>query len=210
LQQEKEANSILIKGKLTGIKYLAGVDMSHAQGSSLLYATVVVMRAHNLEIVEVAHASKEASFPYVPGYLSYREGPVLVAAIKKLKTVVDLWFFDGQGLAHPRHFGLACHMGLLLNKPAIGVAKKLFVGEHDPVGIRAGNRKPLKFENQIVGEVLRTKSKTAPVYVSPGHKLSVKEAGNWAFKVSKGWRIPEPTRQAHIHVNRFRRECEKR
>ena len=86
MQQEKEANRILIKGKLTGIKYLAGVDMSHAQGSSLLYSTVVVMRAHNLEIVEVARASQKASFPYVPGYLSYREGPVLVAAIKKLKT----------------------------------------------------------------------------------------------------------------------------
>lgn len=206
-QQEKEASNLILEGTLSGVKHIAGVDMSHAQGSSQLYAAVVVMKAHNLEVVESAYAVQEMTFPYVPGYLSYREGPVLVAAIKKINTLVDLWFFDGQGLAHPRGFGLACHMGLLLGKASIGVAKKKFVGEHEHVGQKAGNRKSLIYDNHVVGEVLRTKNKVSPIYISPGHKISVKEATTWAFKYAKGWRIPEPTRQAHMHVNRYRKEC---
>lgn len=210
--QESWAPRVRAEGEPSGIRHVAGVDLSCLNRSSDAWAAVVVIHAHSMETVEVSTAAGQMTFPYVPGFLSFREGPVIWEAIKKVTTDVDLWFFDGQGLAHPRRFGLASHMGLLLERPSIGVAKSLYVGNHGPLGEKAGRRADLVDQgadgDEVVGQALRTRDRVAPVYVSPGHLISIRAATDWTMRVTRGLRIPEPTRRAHMEVNRFRRECQ--
>ena len=147
----------------------------------------------------------KAKFPYIPGLLSFREAPILLRAFRKLKNNPDVILFDGQGIAHPRSFGLASHMGLILDKPSIGCAKSRLVGEYGSVENTAGAYSKLIYGNKIVGVVLRTKNNTKPIFVSPGHKTNLTFAIRIALKTCCGYRIPEPTRQAHLLVNKLRR-----
>jgi deoxyribonuclease V len=204
--QEERRHAIRIQGKPKAVRYVAGVDLSSLRGCPKAWAAVVVLRTKTFKIVETVTAEKEMTFPYVPGYLSFREGPVIWEAISRVKTSVDLWFFDGHGYAHPRRFGLASHMGLLLGQSAIGVAKKPYIGQHVPLGMKAGNREKIEDAGEVIGYALRSRDRVSPVYVSPGHLISAPAAVDWAFRMTGKLRIPEPTRQAHMAVNRFRRE----
>lgn len=184
---------------------LAGADVSYNRGSDQIFGAVVVLTFPGLEIVETASASGRARFPYVPGYLSFREIPVLLRAFRKIRRCPDVILCDGQGLAHPRGFGLACHLGAVLDTPSIGCAKSRLVGTHRAPARPRGSRAPLMHGGRRVGTVLRTREGISPIYVSPGWAVDHRTSHRIALACSR-WRIPEPTRQAHLEVNRLRRQ----
>jgi deoxyribonuclease V len=186
------------------IELVAGADVSCKRGDNRLFAVVVVLSYPDLDVLEEVSCVARADFPYIPGLLTFREGPVLLEAFRKLTTKPDVVIFDGQGIAHPRGFGLAAHLGLILDVPSIGCAKTRLVGEHGDVAVERGAWSTLEYEGAVIGTVLRTKRNVNPVYVSPGHKVSVDTARQIVLSCSGGYRIPEPTRQAHIAVNRLR------
>jgi deoxyribonuclease V len=164
------------------------------------------MRYPELTLLEEATFSTRVSFPYIPGLLTFREGPPLMAAFAKLHKTPDVIFFDGQGIAHPRGIGLAAHLGLLLDRPAIGCAKSRLVGSHAPVGDNRGDWTELIHQDRQVGAVLRTRERIKPVYVSQGHRIGLERAVALVLACCRGYRIPEPIRRAHLAVNRLRME----
>ncbi len=203
--QETLKDLLILKKPCGKFQTVAGADVSYDKHSDRFFAGVVVFKINkNLEIIEYATTIGKAKFPYIPGLLSFREAPILLAAFKKLKNNPDVILFDGQGIAHPRFFGLASHMGFILDKPSVGCAKSWLVGEYNHVKNTAGAYSKLLYKKKIVGAVLRTKTNTSPVYVSPGHKTNLAFAIRIALKTCRGYRIPEPIRQAHLLVNRLR------
>jgi len=188
------------------LRLVAGADVSYDRGSPVLFAAIVVLDAETLEVVEVASTRGRARFPYVPGYLSFRELPPLEAAFARLRARPDLLLCDGHGLAHPRRFGLASHLGVQLGVASIGCAKSRLVGEHRAPGPRRGAHTVLRDGGETIGEVVRTREGVAPVYVSVGHRVSLATARRLALRFSPRFRIPEPIRAAHAEVNRLRRE----
>jgi deoxyribonuclease V len=157
----------------------------------------VVLDFPSLEPVEHAVVRRKTRFPYVPGYLSFREAPAALAAMRRLRRAPDLIVCDGQGFAHPRRFGLACHLGLLANLPSIGVAKSRLIGEHAMLGSRRGEWVPLVDDGERIGAVLRTRTGVRPVYVSVGHRISLETAIDYVLRCTTRYRLPETTRQAH-------------
>ncbi len=186
---------------------VAGVDVSSTWRGNELWAAVVVLQMPKLEIREEAFATGVAPFPYVPGLLSFREIPVILAALKKLKMTPEVIICDGQGLAHPRFLGLAAHLGLWVNLPTVGCAKSRLVGEYRQPGREKGNWEPLLYGEREVGVVLRSKAHCRPVYVSPGHLMDIERARQLVLDCCVKARLPEPTRLAHLAVNRYRRTC---
>ncbi len=186
------------------LKIIAGADISYARNSHLFFAAVVLLAYPDLEIVEEVYAARETAFPYIPGLLSFREGPALLEAFAKLHRIPDAVVFDGQGIAHPRGLGLASHMGLFLNIPTIGCAKSRLWGDHEEVGETAGDWSLLTHEGEAIGRVVRTKTKVKPVFVSPGHGMSLQRSAEVVLSCCRGYRLPEPVRQAHMAVNRYR------
>jgi deoxyribonuclease V len=170
-----------------------------------VFAAVVVFEAGDWEPREVATAVRRAGFPYVPGYLSFREGPVLEQAFRKLRTRPDLVLFDGQGIAHPRRFGLASHLGVRWDLPSVGCAKSRLTGSAEPPGPRKGDWTPLRDDGEIVGSVVRTRTGVKPVWVSPGHRIDHAGAREAVLAATTRYRLPEPTRRAHGEVNAVRR-----
>jgi deoxyribonuclease V len=166
----------------------------------------VVLSFPDLSLIESAGVRDISRFPYVPGLLSFREMPSVLKAWDQLKIKPDVLMLDGQGIAHPRRFGIACHAGLLLDAPTIGCAKSILVGTHAALPIEAGSQVPLVHRGEQVGEVLRTKRGVAPVYVSVGHLIDLPSAVEVTQRATAKYRQPEPTRQAHLLVNRLRRE----
>jgi deoxyribonuclease V len=199
------AQQIDVRTPLTQCRLIAGADISYNRFSSRFYAAVVVLRADDCSVVEVRHAVRESPFPYVPGLLSFREGPALLDAFAQVESPVDAVMFDGQGIAHPRRLGLASHMGLWLKLPSIGCAKSLLIGHYEEPGVKAGSVSPLKDRNEVLGEAVRTKDRINPVYVSAGHRIDLPSSVRLVFQTGRGYRIPEPTRQAHLTVNEIRR-----
>jgi deoxyribonuclease V len=155
--------------------------------------------------VDEASAAVDIPFPYVPGLLSFRELPTIVTAWAGLRVRPDVLIFDGQGYAHPRRFGIACHGGVLLDVPAIGCAKSILVGTHGPLGSERGARADLVHRGEVVGAALRLRADVAPVYVSPGHRMDLETAVAVVLSVSAGFREPETTRRAHRLVNAVRK-----
>jgi endonuclease-3 related protein len=204
--QEKYKSRLITVNRTKKIKYVAGADVSYSKGSDKIYSSVVVMAYPGMEVVEEAWAEGTSGFPYIPGVLSFREGPIVLEAFAKLRTKPDLLIFDGQGLAHPRGFGLASHMGVLLDIPAIGCAKTVLVGEYDEPDASRGSKSPMVYKGNTVGIALRTKDTVNPVFVSVGHKVDLKFACKAVLECAKGYRLPEPTRRAHILVNKIRKE----
>lgn len=203
--QEILRNSLILKKPQVKIHKVAGTDVSFDKRSDRFFAGVVVHEIKSeLEKIEEVTVTGRVKFPYIPGLLSFREAPILLRAFRKLKTNPDVILFDGQGIAHPRNFGLASHIGLILNKPSIGCAKSLLVGEYEEVGNKIGAYSKLVFNNKVVGAVLRTKINTKPVFVSPGHKVNLAFAVRIVLETGCGYRIPEPIRQAHILVTKIR------
>jgi deoxyribonuclease V len=203
--QSDWAGQVSLRRLARPVHRIAGADVSYDSGSCRFVSALVVLGWPGLEVLETASAQGPIRFPYVPGLLSFREVPPLLRAFRKLRSRPDLILCDGQGLAHPRFFGLACHLGLLLEIPTIGVAKKRLVGEHPPVPPMRGGKVPLTYAGRRVGTVLRTRSDTRPLFVSPGHRISIAEAASWALRCAKGYRLPEPTRLADREVARIRR-----
>jgi len=181
------------------IKTVAGCDVAYDRYGKRVFAAVVVMEAGSFTVVEKVTFSGRASFPYIPGFLSFREGPVLLAAIKRLKTEPDVFLFDGQGIAHPRRMGIACHLGVILDKPSIGCAKTHLYGSYDePAGGRGASSFIQDERGRRLGLVLRTRTGVKPVFVSPGHRCGVKMAGEVVMFWARKYRLPEPLRLAHI------------
>lgn len=192
------------------IQTVAGGDISYARGNDTFFAAVLLLAYPEMTVIEEATAIETVSFPYIPGLLSFREGPALVRAFAQLTRKPDLVIFDGQGIAHPRGIGLASHMGLILDIPAIGCAKSRLVGDHGDAGDEPGSRTPLVYRERPVGAVLRTKKKVNPVFVSPGHRIGIERACEVILACCRGYRLPEPTRLAHLAVNRLRQQSGRR
>lgn len=180
----------------TPIKTVAGIDLGYDAKTDTCRAVVAVLSFPELELIEKSEAVLPIQFPYVPGLLSFRETPAAIKALEKLENPPELILCDGQGIAHPRRFGIACHIGLIANVPAIGVAKSVLVGKFDNLGETRGSIAPLIYKNQEVGVALRTKDKVQPVYVSPGHKISLPTAIDYVLKCTTKYRLPETTRLA--------------
>lgn len=186
------------------IRTIAGADVSFNRFSDRIYAGIVVLSLPDLEVIESTAIRSRTRFPYIPGLLSFRELPALLEAWATLKTIPDALILDGQGLAHPRRFGIACHAGIWLKIPTIGCAKSILVGKHAELPPEAGSQTPLVDRNEQIGIVLRTKKSVAPVYVSPGHLIDMPGAVNLVQRSLTRYRLPETTRQAHLLVNRLR------
>ena len=204
--QQRLRNLVRLEPLARPINTIAGADISFNKFSETVYAGIVVLSLPDLRIIESAGVRSVAKFPYVPGLLSFRETPSVLEAWEKLETKPDVLMLDGQGIAHPRRFGIACHIGLLLDLPAIGCAKSILVGRYSELGLDAGSQSPLVDRGEQVGVALRTKSKVSPVYVSPGHLIDLDSAVDLVLRSTGKYRQPEPTRQAHLLVNRLRVE----
>lgn len=184
---------------------VAGADVSASRFSRRGFAGVVVLDAATLAPVARAAVEEELRMPYVPGYLAFRELPPLLAAWERLETRPDVLLWDGQGLAHPRRFGVACLGGMLLDVPSLGCAKSLLVGEHGPLGTERGATAPIVHRGETVGMAVRTRAGTRPVYVSVGHRIDLETAVGVVLSAAPRFREPETTRQAHRLVNELRR-----
>lgn len=195
--QESLRGKVVARDRLGKISTVAGIDVGFEKHGSVTRAAVVVLGFPGLAPVEQAVARQPTRFPYVPGYLSFREAPAVLAALKQLRTRPDLLLCDGQGLAHPRRFGLACHLGLLLDIPSIGVAKSRLIGAHDEVPEQKGGWTALEDDGEIIGAVLRTRAGVKPVYVSVGHRISLATAIDYVMRCTTRYRLPETTRHAH-------------
>jgi len=186
------------------IRLVAGADVASSRRGDRLIAGVVVWDLQESRIVEQAVAVAKANFPYVPGLLSFREAPVLLAAFDQLCHQPDVAIFDGQGYAHPRRFGLACHVGVLIDVPSVGCAKSRLCGKHEEPGRERGSRAKLWDGEELLGTVLRTRSGVKPVYVSVGHRADLPSAERLVLRCASRYRLPEPTRLAHQLVSRER------
>lgn len=177
---------------------VAGVDVSFPRFEGIARGVVVVVGYPEFNIVEVEMAEAEPAIPYISGLLSFRECPVILAACDKLCNTPDLVLVDGQGIAHPRRLGLASHLGLFLEVPTIGCAKSILCGKHEPIEEEVGSHADLVDKGETIGVVLRTRKGTKPVYVSAGHRIDLVSALYWVMKCCNGYRLPEPTRLAHL------------
>ena len=195
--QERLRDAISKEDQLTMVDRVAGVDVSFNKPLNLARAAVAVLSYPELELLEQTSAELPIQFPYIPGLLSFREAPSALEALAKLSIPPKLILCDGHGLAHPRRFGLACHIGLLVDIPTIGVAKRRLIGRHRPVSNKRGSWKPILHEDQIIGAALRTRPGTNPIYISIGHRVSLETAIIYVLGCTTKFRIPETTRHAH-------------
>jgi deoxyribonuclease V len=179
------------------VRRVAGVDVGFEANKTITRAAVAVLSFPKLELVEHAIARVPTSFPYVPGLLSFRELPAVLRAFEQLNIQPDLCLVDGHGYAHPRRFGIACHLGVLTGIPTIGVAKSRLIGECDEVSKQRGAWQPLRHKDETIGAVLRSKTNTNPLYISIGHRISLKSAIDWVLACTTRYRLPETTRHAH-------------
>jgi deoxyribonuclease V len=202
--QENLRKKLHLQPPRTPLKTIAAGDVSYSRLDDMVYAGFLLFTYPDLTLLESASAKGRGSFPYIPGLLTFREAPILLQAFSKLKTRPDLILIDGQGIAHPRSMGIAAHMGLILNLPSIGCAKSRLIGKHEELALDRGEAVPLFVGDRTAGMVLRTREGVKPVYVSPGHKMDMETSVRIVLSLCRGYRIPEPLRQAHIFVNHLR------
>lgn len=195
--QSRLAGMVVRHDDFGPVERIAGVDVGFEDAGAVTRAAVAVLDCPSLHLTASSIARQPTRFPYVPGLLSFREVPAVLAALAQLDAPPDLLLCDGQGIAHPRRFGIACHLGLLLDLPAIGVAKTRLVGTYDAVPDRRGAWVPLKDGDEVIGAVLRTRSGVKPLYVSPGHRVGLESAIAWVMACLTRYRLPETTRWAH-------------
>lgn len=196
-----------VKGEITRI---GGLDCAFSKDKQYIAAVAVILTYPELETIETRQAVKKVDFPYIPGLLSFREAPACLAAIEKVKNQPDLWMIDGQGIAHPRRLGLASHLGLFIDAPTIGCAKSRLTGEYTPPGTKKSSSSPLidKNSNEVIGTVLRTRTNVKPLFISAGHKITLQQSVELVLKAAPKYRIPEPTRRAHITVSKLKPRIE--
>ncbi len=199
LQQELAACIIIAPIKVD-IKYVTGVDVGFRNGQAV--AAAVLLEFPSLQIIEEVTAEVRVEFPYVPGLLSFREIPAILQALNKLNHLPDLIMVDGQGIAHPRRFGLAAHLGLLLDIPSIGCAKSVLVGKYAQLDAIPGSTSKLLDHDEVIGAALRTRHNSKPVIISIGHRVDLESAMSMTIACGRGYRLPEPTRLAHNLASR--------
>jgi deoxyribonuclease V len=180
------------------VKLIAGLDVSISRFEKMGRAAAIIVDYPSMELVDVQVSEGPITFPYVPGLLSFREAPLALAALEKLRLAPDLVLVDGQGLAHPRRLGLASHLGLCLDIPTIGCAKSRLIGTHREVPAERGCHVSLYDDQEVIGEVVRTKTNVKPMYISVGHKIDLTSAVQWVLQCSRDYRLPVPTRLAHL------------
>ena len=195
--QHRLRSRVIRLGRPRDVRHVAGADVGFERGGGIARAAVVVLSFPELKLVDYAIARLPARFPYVPGLLSFREMPALMVALNRLRVRPDLILCDGQGIAHPRRFGIASHLGVFCGIPSIGVAKSRLIGEHGQPMQRRGAWIPLKDRGETIGAVLRTKANTQPVFVSIGHRVSLPVAVRYVMACTTSFRLPETTRWAH-------------
>lgn len=195
--QQSLRSRVVTADRMGTVRLVAGVDVGFEDGNRITRAAVAVLTFPGLELREQVVARRPTSFPYIPGLLSFREMPALMDAFERLRSTPDLVLADGQGIAHPRRFGIACHLGVLADLPAIGVGKSRLVGEHGVVPVDRGAWTPLVDKGETVGAVLRSRAGVKPIFVSPGHRLSLGTAVDYVMACTTRYRLPETTRAAH-------------
>ncbi len=196
--QQRLAPQVSKSSEVTAPRFIAGVDISAPKAQGIATGAVVVLQYPELVLIEAKVVQGKLNFPYIPGLLSFREAPLTLAACQKLGVTPDLVLVDGQGIAHPRRFGLASHLGLFLNMPTIGCAKSLLCGSHEEPNIEPGSYTEVVDKGETIGVALRTRLGMKPVYVSIGHKVDLQTAIYWVLKCCCGYRLPEPLRLAHL------------
>jgi len=221
--QEQLREKWIGEDKFEEIRTVAGLDAAFVLTSSQAFeasrnrwaalreanraiASVVLYKYPEMQELQRAHAEVRLRFPYVPGFLSFREIPALLEALGKLKQMPDLMFCDGQGYAHPRRMGLASHLGIVLDRPTIGCAKSILIGTHDAVGKEKGEWTPMMDGEERIGAALRTRAGVKPMYISSGHRVSLETAMRLTLSVCDGPRIPRPTRDADRYVSEVKAE----
>lgn len=202
--QQQLRSSISLEYTGGDINTIAGVDISLNMFSSIIYAGIVVLDYHSLRPLAYSLVKSSTSFPYVPGFLAFREVPALMQALEQMPVRPDVIMADGQGIAHPRRMGIATHLGLLTGIPTLGCAKKILFGKWQEPGLLKGSYTPITDKEEIMGYALRTKNKVKPVFISPGNNMSREKSLELALHCAGSYRIPEPTRRAHEFVNLFR------
>ncbi len=185
-------------------KLIAGLDCALSKDGKKIIACAVVVKLSGLELIETKTATQKVSFPYIPGLLSFREAPVCIAAVEKLKSEPDLFLIDGQGIAHPRRLGLASHLGLFFDKPTIGCAKSRLTGSFEDPSLQKGSHSQLKDKDEVIGAVVRTRTNVKPVFVSVGNRCTLNDAIKTTLACTTKYRLPEPTRLAHQLVSKLR------
>lgn len=196
--QRELAGRVSRRNALGQIRRVAGADIAVDRAAKSGRAAVVVLSYPEIKPLEKRMIDVPLTFPYIPGLLSFREAPAILASFEKLREAPDVLLVDGQGLAHPRRFGIACHLGLLLDLPTVGCAKSRLVGEHGPVGDAPGSRTEVLDQGELVAIALRTRLGSKPVYVSIGHKVDLETAVGLVLACTRGYRLPEPARLAHL------------
>ncbi len=205
--QTRLAESVIQTDDFGDINIIAGVDVSNSpwDPEGLVYAAIAVLDGRTLQLIEQAGAVAKPPFPYVPGFLGFREVPVVLEALQKLKHQPDLFLVDGHGISHPRGLGIASHLGVVINQPTIGVAKSILVGAPvHPVGPIPFDQAPLHWRGCQLATMLRTRRRANPLIISTGHRISLDSAVSQVISCARGYRLPEPTRQAHLTANLFR------
>ncbi|MBP1739153.1 MAG: endonuclease [Deltaproteobacteria bacterium] len=202
--QKQLQPQVILKNRLKRLRFIAGTDVASSRTDDTLWAGVVVLQYPGLEPVEQRWTRGKTSFPYIPGLLSFREIPILVAALNKLKTIPDLILCDGQGIAHPRGLGLATHLGLLVNSPTIGCAKSRLVGSFTGLGKDKGDSADLVYSGRVIGAAARTRTGIKPIFISVGNNITLKQSLRIVFRCCPRYRVPEPIRMAHFLVTRLR------
>ena len=200
--QKQLADKLLFTPLKKPPKLIAGLDCAFSKDKQKIAAVALILQLPDFKLVETVTTVKKVTFPYIPGLLSFREAPVCIAAVEKLKKIPDLFIIDGQGIAHPRRLGLAAHLGLFFDKPTIGCAKSRLIGTFNEPSPQKGNYSLLKDKNQTIGAVLRTRTNVKPVFISAGHKCQLDDAIQWVLKCAVKYRLPEPTRLAHQIVSK--------
>jgi deoxyribonuclease V len=195
--QERLRGHVVRTDRLPRVRYIAGVDVGYEADGEITRAAIAILSFPDLRLREYAIARRRTRFPYVPGYLGFREIPAVLEALKRLHIRPDLLVCDAQGYAHPRRCGLASHLGLVTGLPSIGAAKSRLVGHHAPVPGRRGCWRPLLEDGEVVGAALRTRTGVKPVYVSIGHRISLPTAIAYVLRLTPTYRLPETTRAAH-------------
>ncbi|MDF2577944.1 MAG: nfi [Chlamydiales bacterium] len=206
--QRQLSQQVVIEDCLGPINIVAGTDVSNNpyDEQKSVYATCVLLDKNSLAVQTVSNASHSDSFPYIPGYLGFREAPALVKAIQKLNKKPDLILVDGHGISHPRGLGIASHIGVLLDIPTIGVAKSILVGKPKrSLEDQPGDITELEWKGKTIGFMLKTKKRCNPLIIAPGHRISFETSLQIVNECLRGYRLPEPTRQAHLESNKFRK-----
>lgn len=195
--QTELAKRVILSDSFRKPRYVAGVDVGFESNGNITRAAVVVLNYPDLQLVDQGLARAKTVFPYVPGYLSFRELPAVLQALDKLRIIPDMFLCDGQGIAHPRRFGIACHLGVLTDIPSIGVAKSRLIGTYAEPALEKGARSVLFDKDERIGIVLRTRNNIKPLFISPGHRISIDSAVEWVLNCTPRYRLPETTRKAH-------------